>query len=175
MRLGRRRRSGERRPVLRKDRTGAAAFKVGALVLAISLVVTYFGFAKDMPFTHGFRVKAVFGSAVSIREDSPVRIAGVDVGKVKKVERAGDGRASVVTMELEEKALPIHHDATLQIRPRIFLEGNFFVDLRPVTPGGRRLEDNQTVPITRSASPVQLDEGLTSLQSDARQDVKDVL
>ena len=32
-------------------------------------------------------------------------------------------------MEIDDKGLPIHKDATLKIRPRIFLEGNFFVDL----------------------------------------------
>jgi hypothetical protein len=35
------------------------------------------------------------------------------------------------------RALPIHKDATLKIRPRIFLEGNFFVDVRPGTPRRR--------------------------------------
>ena len=30
---------------------------------------------------------------------------------------------------------PIHDDARAKIRPRIFLEGNFFVDLEPGTPG----------------------------------------
>ena len=37
-------------------------------------------------------------------------------------------------MEIDEEGLPIHRDATLKIRPRIFLEGNFFVDLRPGSP-----------------------------------------
>ena len=37
-------------------------------------------------------------------------------------------------MEIDDKGLPIHKDATLKIRPRIFLEGNFFVDLKPGTP-----------------------------------------
>ena len=82
-----------RRPrIPRKDRSGASAFKVGAIVLLIALVATYFGFTKHMPFTHGFRVKAVFQSANSIRANSPVRIAGVNVGKVKKIERAGRAR-----------------------------------------------------------------------------------
>ena len=34
-------------------------------------------------------------------------------------------------MRIDKKGLPIHKDATIQIRPRIFLEGNFFVDLQP--------------------------------------------
>ncbi len=133
----------------RKDRSGASAFKVGAVVLLIALVATYFGFTKHVPFTHGFRVKAVFPSANSIRTNSPVRIAGVNVGKVKKIERQDGTDAAVVTMEIDKKGLPIHKDATVKIRPRIFLEGNFFVDMQPGTPGAPTLGDGDTLPSPR--------------------------
>ena len=72
-------------------------------------------------------------------------------------------------------ALPIHKDATLKIRPRIFLEGNFFVDLQPGTPSAPTLDDGDTLPMTQTASPVQLDEVLTSLQSDTRKALQTVL
>ena len=97
-------------------------------------IATYLGFTKDIPFTHDFRVKAVFTQANSIRKNSPVRIAGVNVGKVKKIEREPGTTAAIVTMEIQDKGLPIHTDATMKIRPRIFLEGNFFVDVKPGTP-----------------------------------------
>jgi len=174
MRLGRKN-SGEGRRVLRKDRTGMAPVKAGAILFVFLLVVVYFGFSKHIPFTHGYRLKAVFESANNLRPGSPVRIAGVNIGKVKQVERAGNTRAAVVTMELEDRALPIHKDATLKIRPRIFLEGNFFVDLKPGTPSAPKLSDSDTVPVTQTATPVQLDEVLTSLQSDARTNLQDVL
>ena len=77
-----------------------------------------------LPGQGGLRV-----ARTSIRANSPVRIAGVNVGKVKKIERYEDTDMAVVEMEIKEKGLPIHKDATLKIRPRIFLEGNFFVDL----------------------------------------------
>src|SRR6476661_10249978 len=93
-----------------KDRTGASAFKVGAIVLVIAAIVTFLGFTKDIPFTHGFRVKAVFPSAVSIRTNSPVRIAGVTVGKVKSVSSKPSTNYSVVTMEFTKAGLPIHKD-----------------------------------------------------------------
>ena len=37
-------------------------------------------------------------------------------------------------MDINKNGLPIHADATAEIRPRIFLEGNFYVDLLPGTP-----------------------------------------
>ena len=113
--------------------------------------MTYFGFTKDIPFTHGFRVNAVFESANSIRPNSPVRIAGVNVGKVKKIERQDGTDAAVVTMEINDKGLPIHKDATMKIRPRIFLEGNFFVDLKPGTPS--RADDRRRRHASRSRRP----------------------
>src|SRR5215211_586749 len=159
----------------RKDRSGASAFKVGALVLAIALVATYFGFTKHVPFTHGFRVKAVVPSANSIRTNSPVRIAGVNVGKVKKIERQDGTDAAVVTMWIDKKGLPIHKDATVKIRPRIFLEGNFFVDMQPGTPGTPTLGDGDTLPIAQASIPVQLDQVLTALQQDTRAQLQSLL
>src|SRR4051794_25384663 len=159
----------------RKDRSGASAFKVGAIVLAVALAATYFGFTKHVPFTHGFRVKAVFPSANSIRANSPVRIAGVNVGKVKKIERQDGTDAAVVTMEVDKGGLPIHKDATVKIRPRIFLEGNFFVDLQPGTPGTPTLGDGDTLPITQASDPVQLDQVLTALQQDTRSQLQELL
>ena len=67
-----------------------------------------------------------------------MRIAGVNVGKVVGVEREEDSDLVKVTMEMKESGLPLHKDATMKIRSRIFLEGNFFVDLTPGTPSRRR-------------------------------------
>jgi phospholipid/cholesterol/gamma-HCH transport system substrate-binding protein len=160
--------SGRRRP----PRSPVGLAIVAVVVLAI---VGYLGFTKHIPFTHGFIVNAQFESANSIRPNSPVRIAGVEVGKVKKIEPLQGTDAAVVVMELKKSGLPIHADATAKIRPRIFLEGNFFVDLKPGTPGSPDLHSGDTIKITQTATPVQLDQVLTSLQSDSREDLKAVL
>ena len=158
-----------------KDRTGASAFKVGAVVLVLAAVLTFLGFTKHIPFTHGFRVKAVFPSAVSIRTNSPVRIAGVEVGKVKGVEGKAGTNYSVVSMELKKTGLPIHKDATMKIRPRIFLEGNFFVDIKPGTPAAPNIDDGDTIPVTQTSGPVQFDQVLSALNSDTRQNLQKLL
>src|SRR5215218_10419074 len=148
---------------------------IGLIALAVILVATFLGFTKDIPFTTPFQVKATFESANSIRVGSPVRIAGVNVGKVEKVEASDESGTSVVILQINKQGLPLHEDATAKIRPRIFLEGNFFVDLRPGTPDSPELGDGGVIKVTNTSSPVQLDEVLTSLQSDTRQDLKDVL
>jgi phospholipid/cholesterol/gamma-HCH transport system substrate-binding protein len=157
---------------MRKKRSPAT---IGLVSLVIVLVAVFLGFTKDIPFTTPFEVKAVFQSANSIRVASPVRIAGVDVGKVKAVEASPNSNAAVVVMQINKDGLPLHTDATAKIRPRIFLEGNFFVDLDPGSPGAPQLGDGDTIKVTQTASPVQLDEVLTALQSDSRQDLKIVL
>ncbi|MEO8688184.1 MAG: MlaD family protein [Solirubrobacteraceae bacterium] len=159
----------------RRRHRNRSPLAVGMVALAIILVAVFLGFTKDIPFTHGFRVKATFESANSLRLNSPVRIAGVAVGKVKKVEAKEGTNQAVVTLELKKAGLPIHEDATAKIRPRIFLEGNFFVDLQPGTPSSPKLSDGDVIKVTRTATPVQLDEVLTALQSDTRQDLRDVL
>jgi phospholipid/cholesterol/gamma-HCH transport system substrate-binding protein len=169
--------SDKRKRVLRKDRRGANPLAVGLLVLLAAAIVAYAGFSKHVPFTHGFRVHAVFENANNVRPNSPVRIAGVNVGTVKKVEayKGGDGNASVVTMEIDKAGLPIHKDATLKVRPRIFLEGNEFVDLSPGTPAAPTIDDGDTLPMTQTSAPVQFDQILTALQSDTREDLKQLL
>jgi phospholipid/cholesterol/gamma-HCH transport system substrate-binding protein len=148
---------------------------VGTLAVLAGVVIMFFGFTKDIPFTSGFQVRAQFESANSIRPNSPVRIAGVEVGKVKAVEGMEGSNGAVLVLELDDNALPLHEDASAKIRPRIFLEGNFFVDLKPGTPDSPELDSGDTIKITQTATPVQLDEVLTSLQSDSREDLKAIL
>jgi virulence factor Mce-like protein len=148
---------------------------IGVITAVVAIIALFLGFTKDIPFTKPYEVKAVFESANSIRKGAPVRIAGVQVGKVAGVEASQGTSTSVVTLQISKAGLPLHQDATAKIRPRIFLEGNFFVDLRPGTPEAPQLKDGGVIKVTQTASPVQLDEVLTSLQSDTRQDLRDVL
>ena len=159
----------------RKDRRGVSPTKVAIVLLILSAAGLYLGFTKDVPFTQGYRVSAVFESANSIRPGSPVRIAGVNVGKVEDVRRYQDTDMSIVEMEMTDEGLPLHKDATARIRPRIFLEGNFFVDMSPGTPGQPTLEDGDVLRVTQTSNPVQLDEILTALQSDSREDLQTIL
>jgi virulence factor Mce-like protein len=154
---------------------GAKPVRVGIVMLVVIAIAVFFGFTKRIPFTHGFRVQAVFQSAVNIKAHSPVRIAGVNVGQVTGVHRLANSNAAVVDIQLSHAALPLHKDATLKIRPRIFLEGNFFVDLRQGSPSAPTLSDGATIPITQTSDPVQLDQVLSALNSDTRGSLQDFL
>jgi phospholipid/cholesterol/gamma-HCH transport system substrate-binding protein len=158
-------------PVVELQKSNPVRF--GIVVLVITAIVVYFGFTKRIPDTHGFRLKGVFASALNISPKSPVRIAGVDVGTVSSIQRVGN--TGVVTMEISKGGLPIHRDATLKIRARILLEGNWFVDLEPGTPSSPTVSSGYTVPITQTADPVQLDQVLDALNTDTRANLQTFL
>ena len=126
-----------------------SVFKAGILALTTLVLLAYFGFTKANPFANRYGLKAMFRDVESLKVRSPVRIAGVEVGKVTNVAPKDGGGAAEVTMELRNDALPLREDARAQIRPRIFLEGNFFVDIQPGSPSRGELEDGSTIPITR--------------------------
>jgi phospholipid/cholesterol/gamma-HCH transport system substrate-binding protein len=160
----------------RNQKRGLSYTTVALIAIGVICVVTYLAFTKEIPFKGKYHVDAVVANANQVKKGSFVRIAGVNVGKVVKVEAVGRGEpAARVTMELSEKARPIHKDATLKIRPRILLEGNFFVDLEPGSPSGPELGDGETIPVNQTAGPVQLDQVLGAFQNDTRKDLKTLL
>jgi ABC-type transporter Mla subunit MlaD len=165
---------------------------IAVTLIAIAVIIAFSGLlGVRLPWQGGYEVKAVFESAQSIRSDSPVRIAGVNVGTVTDVQAlpseladsfeaedaggepsatdASTGQAAaVVTMDLKEDALPLKTDATLKLRPRLFLEGNYFIDLEPGSPAAEEIEEGHTFAINQTSYTPQLDQILTTLQGDVR-------
>ena len=151
-------------------RRSIGPFAAGMLAIGIAVTAVYLAFI-DVPFTGGTKLRAVFDTAQGVQSRSPVRIAGIDVGRVVSVE-PGPGESAIVEMELRDEGLPVHADATVKIRPRIFLEGNVFLDLEPGTPAAPTLGEGATIPLSQTATPVQLDQILSGLQSDTRANLK---
>jgi virulence factor Mce-like protein len=153
---------------------GPGPAAVGLFVVLLIAFGFYMAFAKQLPFTGGgYELNATFQNAANIRTGSPVRIAGVNVGEVKSVD--GVGKDSRVTFTVADDGRPIHNDAFVKIRPRIFLEGNFFLDIDPGSPSRAELPDHGSIPVSHTATAVQLDEVLTALQTPQRQELRDLL
>jgi phospholipid/cholesterol/gamma-HCH transport system substrate-binding protein len=153
-----------------------STFKAGLIGIILLVVFTYLGFTKFAnPLANPYTVHALFSNGNELRPDSFVRIAGINVGKVQSVQPAtscaGQPKpcsAADVTLQMQPIGLPLHKDATFAIRPRIFLEGNFFVDVHPGSPSAPIAPTGFTFPIQQGVEPVQFDQVLTSLQSDTR-------
>jgi phospholipid/cholesterol/gamma-HCH transport system substrate-binding protein len=183
--LGRLRRRGRR--------SGLSPFKAGAIAIVALVVFVYLGFTKFAnPLASPYTIHAVFANANGLLPGSPVRIAGVNVGAVSSVGAVPGCRtggsvqttgatteqqctAADVTMTIDGNGLPIHKDATFAIRPRIFLEGNFFVDVSPGTPEAPDAPSTWTFPIQQGTEPVQFDQVVTSLQAPTRANLQTLL
>ena len=158
---------------MRRRRGGMANQTVGLIALLVVAAGLYLGFTKAIPFQSHYEVKAAFRTSNNIRVGSPVRIAGVTVGKVVRTEPVGPkASGAYVVMRINENGRPLHKNARFKIRPRIFLEGNFFVDVSPGSPSAPELEDGDVIGATQTATPVQFDQVLRALDSDTRRNVR---
>jgi phospholipid/cholesterol/gamma-HCH transport system substrate-binding protein len=160
--------------VWHRGHAGVSSFTIGVIAVVVIVIGSFLAYTKQLPFTGpGYEIHAVFENAATLRSDSPVRIAGVNVGKVTSIERHGNDVEA--TFFVDDAGQPIHTDAQVDIRPRLFLEGNFFLDVDPGSPSAPELPNGGTIPVTQTGVAVQLDEILTSLQSNDRQNLKDLL
>jgi phospholipid/cholesterol/gamma-HCH transport system substrate-binding protein len=147
---------------------------IAIVFILIFTIGPYLAFTKHVPFTsYGYELHATFSNSANIATNSPVRIAGVDVGKVISTSRDGDN--TTVTFTVDGSGRPIHDDAFAAIRPRIFLEGNFFVELDPGSPSAAEMGSGDTIPVSRTSTAVQIDEVLSALQSPVRADLSRLL
>jgi len=161
----------------RRRKPRLSDFALGAIVLTVVLLVTALAFKKEIPLRHHYKVDAIFATSNNVKPNSKVRIAGINVGKVTAVKKAtvGGHPATLVEMRIDNSGLPLHTDATAKIRPRLFLEGNFFVDLSPGSPSAPLLKDGGTIPVTQTAAPVQWDQLFSALQRDTRKNLQVLL
>lgn len=163
-------------------------FKAGLIGVIVLIAVVYGAYTKFAnPFASQYTIHAIVPNANGLRPQSQVRIAGVNVGLVSSISPAPSCRlgantvlqtqcsAADVTMTIQSNGLPIHKDATFWIRPRIFLEGNFFIDLSPGTPEAPVAPNGFVFPIQQTREPVQFGQVLTSLQSDTRHNLQVLL
>lgn len=147
---------------------------LAALALIVgALIVTYIAFGNPHIGSQ-FKLKAVVSNANQLRSGSPVRIAGVDVGQVTDV-RKGPGSTSEIELTIRKDGQPLHRDASLKIRPRLFLEGGFYVDLKAGSPSAPTIDSGHTLPLSQTAVPVQLADLLTSLDLPTRQNFTSTL
>jgi phospholipid/cholesterol/gamma-HCH transport system substrate-binding protein len=170
----------------RKRRTGMSKLKAGAIGIVVVVVFSYAAYTKFAnPFASKYTLNATFANANGLEPGSFVRIAGVNVGMVSKVQPEPGCKpnskdqslchAAEVSMVITGQGLPIHRDATFAIRPRIFLEGNFFVDVSPGTPSAPIAKKGYVFPVQQGVEPVQFDQVLTGLQTNTRQNLQTLL
>jgi phospholipid/cholesterol/gamma-HCH transport system substrate-binding protein len=122
-------------------------------------------FIEDKPFT--IKVALSDSQAVTPGQGQSVRVAGVKVGLIKKVQ-LNEGHA-VVTVAIDKKYvkdLDLTTDTTALLRPQTGLK-DMFIELEPGT-RGQKLKENETIPVQNTAPDIDPDEFLSALDSDTR-------
>src|SRR5437773_3399900 len=104
-----------------------AVFTLSCFGLLLYLWSAFGGAVPLKP--HGYRFHANFAEATQLAQEADVRISGVNVGKVKKIDLGSGGRTDA-TIELKDKYAPIPADAHAILRQKTLL-GETYVELTP--------------------------------------------
>ena len=146
----------------RNVQTTVAAIKLGIFVL-VSVIVTGTLTAIMGSFAFGSETeyKADFSSASLITKGDDVRVAGVTVGSVKKVE-IKDRTAAEVTFSVR-KDVPVSTATKASIR-YLNLVGDRYLSLEEGGPGGKRLRDDAVIPMSRTTPALNLTELFNGFQ-----------
>lgn len=149
--------------------------RAALLSVLVILAVCVYAFKPTITEGSRFQVSGLFSGSPGLSPGSPVRVAGYDVGRVTSLQR-GPGNTAEVHMELENSAPPLYSGTTMRVRPRIFLEGGFYIDLMPGSPAGAtKLHSGATIPLSQTAIAVQSDQPLARFDHRARVDTATIL
>jgi phospholipid/cholesterol/gamma-HCH transport system substrate-binding protein len=142
-------------------KTWGTEAKVGLFVLAALLLLGYMSLRVGK-FTfwaspHTFPVKAKFTSVAGLAENGRVEVAGVEVGRIGKIQLA-DGQALVTLMLRPD--LNLREDAVARIRTKGML-GEKYVELELGSVTAPQLATGGV--ITKTESPVEFDQLLAKV------------
>ncbi len=165
---------GTRRRLAAGRRKGPNPLVVAAVTILLAVAISYYAFSgKQIPFVHHFTMYALVKNSVDIIPDSPVRIAGVDVGSVSGT--SGQGDMTKIAFTMQSSGLPVHTDATVTIRDRLFLEGGYYLQLDPGSPSAPIAKDGFTIAPSNTAYPVQFYQVLSTFDAATRQSLAQAL
>ena len=88
----------------------------------------------------GYIVKVPVTEAAQLANQSDVRISGVSVGKVQKIELSPDGKHALATLELDDTYGPIPANTRAILRQKTLL-GETYVELTPGSPDAAPLPE----------------------------------
>jgi phospholipid/cholesterol/gamma-HCH transport system substrate-binding protein len=136
------------------------------------LLFLWLSFGGPIPLKpKGYRVAMAFPEATTLATQADVRVAGVSVGKVTKLETDPKGNRTLATVEIDRAYAPLHEDSRAMLRQKTLL-GETYVELTlghkstPTIPEDGQLKD------ARVAPTVELDEVLKLFPEKTRDDFR---
>ncbi len=125
----------------------------GVAVAAALVLIAALGWIILRPAGQ-YRVTAYFTQTVGLYPGSSVRVLGIAVGTVTDVVPLGN-KVKVDMVVDDQYAVPADADAVV-LAPS--LVSDRYVQFSPVYNGGPKMKDGATVPLDRTATPVELDQ-----------------
>lgn len=117
-------------------------FKVGLFVLAALAILAYMVLrAGDLYIRPGYTIHLLFDSVSGIDKGSPIKLAGVPIGEVKKIRvlRDADGKMSIEIDAFLDAETYIEEDADMRVATMGFL-GEKYIEIHPGTPGAPQIK-----------------------------------
>jgi virulence factor Mce-like protein len=142
----------------------AVAFALSCFGLLLFLWIAFGGPVPLKP--EGYRIEVPFTEATQLAQESDVRISGVSVGKVKRID-LDDAGSAVATLELDSRYAPIPADTRAILRQKTLL-GETYVELSSGSEDLGSLPEGGELPMAQVSDSVQLDEVFRTFDSRTR-------
>lgn len=143
-----------------------------ALVVMVALGVGSAGYLLSqvnftLPWSQRYEIRAEVADAIAVSPANAqeVRIAGVKIGLISKVEPT-DHNTSILTLQLEP-GHTVYDNAHAVLRPVNPLN-QMYLTLNPGGPPGKPLSSGDLIPLAQTSRPIQADEVLDKLDDKSR-------
>ena len=142
------------------------AFALSCFGILIFLWLSFGGSVPLQP--EGYRVTANFPEATQLAQEAEIRISGVKVGKVRKVEADQKSGLTSAVLEIDARYAPLAKDARAILRQKTLL-GETYVELAPGNNSSGTIPDGGQLAQGQVAETVQLDEILRTFDPKTRE------
>jgi len=113
----------------------------------------------------GRHYEAVLPEAAGLTAGNPVRVSGMDVGRVDSVELDPDSAGVLVEFTISESAVDLGDQTTAEVSVDTVLGDKA---LQLTSAGAGELAEGATIPIERTSAPYDVTEALSDLQGEAK-------
>src|SRR5918992_844109 len=137
------------------------------------LIFLWLAFGGSVPLNpEGYRFTVHMREAATLAVEADVRMAGVNVGKVKSKELDQGGARTIVEVQLDDAYAPIPKDSRTILRQKTLL-GETYLEITPGNRAGGPLDDGGRLANAQVEDTVELDEIFTAFDPDTRQAFKE--
>ncbi|WP_445150392.1 MlaD family protein [Baekduia sp. Peel2402] len=140
-----------------------ALFALSSFAACLYLWMAFGGSSPLKP--RGYQLHIAFPEATQLASQSDVRIAGVNIGKVIKLDPSENRTDATLEIKREFAPLPVDSRAILRVKS---LLGETYVELTPGNRKGKMVADGGTLDPGHVAPTVELDEILSTFDAKTR-------